>query len=133
MLIPDQVPDAVRRDIEEGLGPFFEPYSDDQGDGFYLVRDLAQEGPITNGSITAVAWEYRCSHVGWFQYAPPSGTVLTIRGATVVDHRNDEPIFHRNVDWLQVMYDLGYDLFSRKLVPSADRDAINYGPPKADE
>jgi hypothetical protein len=128
MLSPEEVPTAVQEDVERGLGEFFEPHSDDFGDGWTEIRDFKDQGAITNGSFTTVAWEYRCLHTGWFQFAPPSNTVLTIRGATIVDHREEEAVFHRNVDWLAVMYDIGYDLYLRKLVEEPDRDAINWGP-----
>lgn len=128
MLTPEEVAEAVRADVEEGLGRSFEPHEDEVGAGWSVADVFADIEPMTNGSFTTVPWQYRCRHTGWFQGAAPTGNALTIRGTTVVDHRSDEALFHRHVDWLAVMYALGYDLYLRELVPAVDRDAANFGP-----
>jgi hypothetical protein len=93
---------ATALDVESGLGPFFEAT-----DGFSVPTQFGMEPPITNGQMTAVVWQYAGRHSAEFQGVPATDRVVTIRGTTVVDHSGPEPLFHRYVDWLDVMAQLG--------------------------
>jgi hypothetical protein len=92
---------ATRADVEAGLGRFF-PAS--QG---FLVPEVFQGAPVTNGRQTAVVWEYRGRHDAEFQGIPATGRQVVIRGTTIVDHEGPDPQFHRYVDWLDLMAQLG--------------------------
>jgi hypothetical protein len=121
----DEVIELVRDDVERGLGSIFTAVTDEEGDGFFLPGRFVDTDNITSGDLSTLVWAFRCQHVDWFQGIPPSGTVLTVRGATVVDTANDEPEFHRYIDWLSVLSQLGYGIYPRKLVEEIDRDAMN--------
>ena len=105
--------ELVVRDVLLGLGDSFR----------------SEEGPkvtdatLTNGESTAVVWEYECEHTGLFQGLNPTGKRLTIRGITIVaDHRDDEKeaSFSRNIDWAQVMTDLGMYASYRPTIATAE-------------
>jgi hypothetical protein len=126
----DNAADLVRDDVIRGLSPAFEPFSDEEGDGFEVAKDFRDIAVVSNDQIASVVWTYRCRHVGWFTQAPPSGAALTIRGTTTVDTRPDDPLYHRYIDWLAVYTALGYTLYQRQMVDVPDRDIINAGRPE---
>jgi len=127
-LTPSDVPQFVEDDVKSGLGRWFESFTDEHGDGWTPSEPFKSEQPMTNGALTTVPWSYRCRHIDWFQNAPPTGKPLTIVGVSIVDHSTDDPSVSRHVDWLSVMYQLGYTLYLRQLVETPDRDALNFGP-----
>ena len=98
----DSAAALVRDDIEAGLGGAFSG-----GDGFSIPGAFADLPPITGGARTAVVWEYHATHTDFFQGVGPTGRPVTIRGVTVVDRSGPQPLFHRYVDWLEVMGQLG--------------------------
>jgi hypothetical protein len=126
----DNAVELVADDILRGLSTVFEPFSDDEGDGFEVAKDFRDMVVVSNDQIASVVWTYRCRHVDWFTHVPPTGNVLTIRGTTTVDTRPDEPLYHRYIDWLAVYTALGYTLYQRQMVDVPDRDIINAGRPE---
>jgi hypothetical protein len=118
--------DLARDDIMQGLSPAFEPISDDDGDGFEMGAHFRDIDTIVTDDLAAVPWQYRCQHVDWFQSAPPSQAVLTIRGTTIVDGRGRDVLYHRYVDWLAVYTAIGYTLYQRQMVDAVDWESLNF-------
>lgn len=115
----------VADDLRDGLGPAFVPAVDGD-DAITHPRPFDDREPITNGTFTTVVWEYRARHADWFQGVPPTNRELTIRGTTIVDHRNDaKPLLHRYIDWLNVLYGIGMTMYHRVIVPEPNYDAMN--------
>lgn len=107
----------VRRDVESGVGSWFSPLAGFAG------REEFGSAPMTNESFTSVVWEYAGRHTAVFQGIQPTGREVMIRGVTVVDHTGPAPRFHRYVDWLDLMGQLGVSAAMRPAVDALDRAA----------
>ena len=95
--------ELVNDDVTAGLAEYFTPTQ-----GFLPAAGFAEGEPISNGRHTAIVWEYHGRHTAAFQGVQPTGREVVIRGTTVVDvSRRSRPVFHRYVDWLDVMGQLG--------------------------
>jgi hypothetical protein len=93
----------AQRDIEEGFSTSLTPTAQ----GWRPIDAFMGEGPMTNGRFTAVPWTYACAHTGTFLGLEPTGREFEIHGVTIVVSDGDEPIFHRYIDWANVMANLG--------------------------
>jgi hypothetical protein len=120
MIDPAEAAELVQRDTELGLAEAFQPT-----EGFVVVSLAAREGfgdadvssdPVTNGQVTAVAWRWFGEHNGRTANLPyaPTGRSVTVDGLTVVTEDDDgEPRFHRYVDWLSTLAQIGVTLTDR--------------------
>src|SRR5581483_5002230 len=99
----------------EALHEFFSPV----GFGF-----RPQQGPgalplIMDADHTVVAWEFKGVHDHDFQGIVATGRPVLIKGVTIVDHAAaNGPLFHRYVDWLDVMAQIGVSSTHRPAVDS---------------
>jgi hypothetical protein len=120
MIDPAEVEGMVRDDTRLGLGDAFEPT-----EGFAVVRLAALDGhgdadvsddPITNEQATAVAWTWTGRHSAATERLPYQATDrdVVISGLTVVtEDENGEPRFHRFVDWVTALAQIGVTLTDR--------------------
>ncbi|MEO7428419.1 MAG: hypothetical protein ABIY48_03455 [Acidimicrobiales bacterium] len=120
MIDPTEAEALVARDTELGLADAFAPT-----EGFRVVRpaerdELAMadgsEEPITNGQATAVAWTWSGVHKERSERIPytPTGRDVEVHGLTVVTEASDgSPRFHRYVDWLSALAQIGVTLSDR--------------------
>lgn len=96
----------VREDIAAGIGTIFGPYEDSK----VRVPDEL-DGPINHqeGDVITVPWIYEAEHNGDFQGLLPTFRLIEVHGVTVVNYSKDaeKPTFHRYVDWLGVVNQLG--------------------------
>ncbi|MHB8464270.1 MAG: hypothetical protein ACYDH6_21165 [Acidimicrobiales bacterium] len=91
------------QDVHEGLADFFTPTQ-----GFHVAAGFVEGPPMTNGKHTSVVWEFHGKHDAVFQGVRPTGRHVVIRGVTVVDKsKRGRVLFHRYVDWLDLMSQLG--------------------------
>ena len=109
----EETRDMVFGDIQRGIGDIFEPLD---GDAISVQEDLAVHLERSDAPAAAVAvpWVYRCRHVGIFQRLFPTNRELEMHGVTFVDFEPKEPkdeqgspVFHRYIDWLGVLNQLG--------------------------
>jgi hypothetical protein len=100
----DDARERVERDVVKGLGDTFAPI----GDPAISVQHDYRER-MGDSEVVPVGWIYRCRHSGDFQGLFPTNRELEIHGMTVVDYTRDRerPMFHRYVDWLGVITQLG--------------------------
>jgi hypothetical protein len=117
--------ELASEDIQRGFAEAFEPLSDGDDGPFLPPKSLRDIDAITNGAHTAVAWEYRCRHVDWFNGAPPTGNEVTLRGTTIVDTSGDEATYRRYIDWLDLYVQLGFTMYHRQMVDVVNFDALN--------
>jgi hypothetical protein len=103
--------DLIRDDVEQSLGRYFAPR-----EGFNVPEPFNHAEPIANQSHTAVIWEYSGTHTGDFHGIKATQRDVIVRGATVVDHSKEPPLFHRYVDWAEVMGQLGLSITGRPAV-----------------
>jgi hypothetical protein len=101
-------PTLVERDIVAGLADVFSPL-----EGFRAPHQFANVAPISNGTQTAVVWEYSVTHTGDFQGIRPTGREIVVRGVTIVDTSGDEPVYHRYIDWADVFAQLSLSTTGR--------------------
>jgi hypothetical protein len=100
----------VQADVEEAMRPFFPPTDR----GFTVPKPFDEAAAITSGRFSAVVWEYYGAHQAEFQGVLPTGLPVVVRGATIVDHETE--VFHRYVDWTDVMGQLGLTATMRPVV-----------------
>jgi hypothetical protein len=114
-----QAVDLVSDDIEKGLGPAF------QATRGFAVPETAKSLPvITDGHYTVVSWEYRAKHTGEFQGIVATYNNVVIRGITIVDHEaTGGPLYHRHVDWLDLMAQIGLTTTQRPAVAKLPKPA----------
>src|SRR5665213_1161116 len=106
------VQDLVAMDVEQGIGRYFAAT-----DGFIPLPGFTESGPISNDRYTAQMWEYRGVHSAAFQGISATGNPVVVRGVTVVDGRDsNDPKFHRYIDWLEVMGQIGLTSTARPAV-----------------
>jgi hypothetical protein len=120
MIDPAEVEGMVRDDTRLGLGDAFEPT-----EGFAVVRLAERDGlgdadvlddPITNQQATAVAWTWTGIHTSASERLPyqPTDRPVVVNGLTVVTEDDDgEPRFHRFVDWVSALAQIGVTLTDR--------------------
>jgi hypothetical protein len=93
----------VTGDLQAALNETFE-----QTDGFSPAPDLPT--PIEADGYTVVAWEYRgrerLNHLARKEFLAGRRDVV-VRGVTVVNTSEKEPLFHRYIDWAGVYDQLG--------------------------
>ena len=115
----------VEEDVRIGIGDTFrERPSDEPGQRAFRrpAFDRAEDAPIL-----PVPWIFDCRHAGSPKGTPqsppdafhelfPTGRDLTINGVTVVEMRDGEAVFHRYVDWIGVLTQLGLTVSQRVLM-----------------
>jgi hypothetical protein len=108
--------ELVRDDVLAALAEIFEPRGDET-EMFGVREELEVEGEeqevISNGTLVAVPWVYRCRHTGDFQGLFPTGRDLRIDGVTLVDRSHGEALFYRYIDWAGVISQLGLMVSAR--------------------
>jgi hypothetical protein len=110
---PTEAFDLVHDDVHAGLAESFTPRP-----GFIATEGFGDGEPITNGRHTAVVWEYHGRHDAPFQGVEPTGADIVIRGVTVIEQSGRRQVFHRYVDWLDVMAQLG---LTSSMVPALEQ------------
>jgi hypothetical protein len=113
------VHDASRlteQDVTQGLQQYFEPVG-----GFQLEAFWRPEPGVEQLHKTWVAWTYHARHSGVFAGIPPTEREVTVRGATLVDGSEKEPLFYRYIDWLDVCQQIGLSISGRPAVEPGER------------
>ena len=110
----DTPPALVERDVTEGLSELFAPR-----EGFRVAERFAHVEPMSNGTHTSVVWEYSAVHTGDFQGIRPTGQEIVVSGVTIVDTSGGEPAFHRYIDWVGVLAQLGVSTTGRPALENA--------------
>jgi hypothetical protein len=107
---------AVRSDVEEGLGRYFDVVRVD-----FLPPTTTR--PLRNrGGSYAVMWECECRDNTAFPDLLPSGRSFTIEGVSIVRRVRRQWEYRRLVDWAGVTGDLGESRHRRSLdADAADR------------
>ncbi len=100
--------ERVQRDIGKILGQSFDVRDVDRG--FIEAEGFAGAGPLSNGSWTAVTWEFECFHVGPrpFLGIEPTNRQVTIEGVTLVNEK--ENLFQRYIHLPGLLGQLGVTL-----------------------
>ena len=107
----------VKEDVVEGLKPGFSALDGDADKAFVVAEHFrGEEEFIGNDRIAVVPWMYVCVHTGDFLCLFPTGRTLAIKGVTLVDHRGEDPLLHRHVDWGGVIVQLGLEVSGRIMV-----------------
>jgi hypothetical protein len=70
------------------------------------LERLAEE-PLTNGTVTAVPWEYTGFTEERLRGQEQQPREVTVRGVTIVEGDGEEAVFRRYVDWAEVWAQLG--------------------------
>lgn len=105
--------ELVATDVRLGLGDAF----DLSTEGLQPLDSFAaSDEPIASSAHDVLAWQWEGRHIGTLAGVPPTGRSVVVQGVTIVDHRGDEPWFHRFVDWLGVFDQLGAVLVTRPAV-----------------
>jgi len=105
----DEALQRVRRDIAKGIGDVFGPFEES---AVTVPENLEKLIADTQGSVVAVPWIYRCQHIGNFKGLLPTDRAIEMHGVTFVNFTQGEetPVFHRYVDWLGVVNQLGLEV-----------------------
>jgi len=105
----EQALESVRKDIGKGIAEVFEPNG---ASPVSVPEELARVLEGTEAAVVAVPWVYRCVHTGDFQNLVPTYREIEMHGVTFVNYSQDEnnPVFHRYVDWLGVVNQLGLEV-----------------------
>ncbi len=110
----------VKQDVVDDLDPGFSPLDGDADKAFVVAKPFqGEEEFIGNDRIAVVPWTYVCVHTGDFRDSLclfPTGRTLEIKGVTLVDHRGEDPLLHRHVDWGGVIVQLGLEVSGRIMV-----------------
>ena len=115
----DPIQDAAglaMQDLNEGLGRYFEPV-----EGFRLEPFWRPEPGAEQTGKTWVAWTYRAKHTGTFADIQATGRSVTIRGATLVDRSDGNPLFYRYIDWLDLCQQIGLSITGRSVTDPGQR------------
>jgi hypothetical protein len=114
-----QAVELVAEDVAGGLEKYFTPTK-----GFSVPATAKALPPISDGHYTVVSWEYRAKHTSEFQGIKATQNNVVIRGLTVVDHEaSGGPLYHRHVDWLDLMSQLGVSSTQRPAVAKLPKPA----------
>jgi len=116
----DQAKRNVQRDIEKGIGHIFGPFEES---AVSIPEELEKHLlELNEATVVAVPWIYKCQHIGIFQDLLPTHRAIEMHGVTFVNYSQDgdNPVFHRYVDWLGVMNQLGLEVNWR--VPIEEED-----------
>ena len=100
---------SVRQDIGKGIGEVFGPFEED---AVTVPENLEKLIADSQGGVVAVPWIYKCQHIGNFKGLLPTDRKIEMHGVTFVNYTQDEanPMFHRYVDWLGVVNQLGLEV-----------------------
>jgi hypothetical protein len=110
----------VTDDVTEGLKVVFPAEG-----GFDVGPPFRREDEsVANGRVGVVGWTWRGVDTIGFQGYKPTGAVVEVRGVTVVefDAEDGATLFHRYVDWLDVIGQLGLSVSGRPTRPGPDAD-----------
>ena len=115
----DEIVRLVADDVAAGLGGVFQPT---EGGGLMPLDSLESLGaPIASDTHAALPWQWQGTHVGEIAGIPPTGREdVVVRGVTIVDRTGDDILFHRFIDWLDVLQQLGAVLVGRPVVASTE-------------
>ena len=120
MIDPGLATELVQRDVELALAEVFDA---GDGGGFRLAEPGGNSEPITNKDVTAVAWTWTGTHTGRSALLPyqRTGRQVTVEGVTLVTEGEDgEPQFHRHVDWVGALGQIGITLTDRPVFDETD-------------
>jgi hypothetical protein len=107
----EQATALIRDDVEKSLKRYFSPT-----DGFTIPEPFIGAQPIANQTHTAVVWEYAGVHTHAFHGIEATQRSVVVRGATIVDQSGETALFHRYIDWSEVMGQLGLAITGRPAV-----------------
>ena len=118
-LEPDRLYELVAADVAAGVGAIFENV-----DGGLSALDTfgRVDEPIASSTHDVLPWMWEGRHVAPLAGIPPTGTLVQVRGVTIVERGDEEPRFHRFVDWLGVFQQLGASLVTRPPVEAFPGD-----------
>lgn len=120
MIDPALAADLVQRDVEMALAEVFDA---GDGGGFQLTHPVLKDRPITNELMTAVPWTWTGTHTGRSALLPyqRTGRTVTVEGITLITEGEDgEPQFHRHVDWVGALGQIGITLTDRPVFDEPD-------------
>lgn len=104
----EDIYELARADVVDGLGGSFA-----DGD-FRRLKDF--EGlDLPSGNVAFVPWEYHTRHTGTFFGLDATQRDVVLVGVTAIDTTGVEPLFHRFVDWANVLAQLGVTWSARPL------------------
>jgi hypothetical protein len=113
--VPPNAFDAVEADIKGGLESSFSA----REEGFQIVGvrpDDDGTGGLTDGQVTAVEWQFDCTHSADFQGLAATELPITIYGVTIAEQVDGQWQLRRYIDWLSVTGQLGLSLSWRPVV-----------------
>jgi hypothetical protein len=99
------------QDVTEGLAPYFTAVEGFRAEPFWRPEPGAEQR-----EKTWVAWTYEAKHTGLLAGIPPTEREVTVRGVTLVDRSEREPMFYRYIDWLDLCQQIGLSITSRPAV-----------------
>jgi hypothetical protein len=115
----DLAVDLVRKDVAAGVGQWLPAV-----DGADLEIGVTGQGARPDGApFVTVQWIHRGRNEGAddpFVGLAPTGAEVEVHGVTLVEDRgDDEPLFHRYVDWVGTFDQLGLAVSAR--LPVSER------------
>jgi hypothetical protein len=113
----DAARDRVRKDIEEGFKEVLSSRHDAQFSFGLHGSDLDDDSAIaTSDDLVVLAWRYPCTHTGPFMNIDATGVDLELRGTTFVDLRSSEWTYHRYIDFVGALHQIGVSYAVRPVV-----------------
>ena len=112
MTIGDDVAGLARQNVQLDIESIFSDSLRLQPDatfGFGL-HDSTLADTIafaTSDELVAVPWRFPCTHVGSFLDIPATLVDLELRGTTFVDIRGAEWVYHRYIDYIGALHQIG--------------------------
>ena len=101
--------ELVELDIANGFESIFPAIG-----GFSIAEPFAGTDEVSNDRLGVVAWEWDGQDTLGFNGLFPTDKPVTVRGVTVVEQRGAEgPLFHRYIDWIGVVGQLGLAFVGR--------------------
>ena len=92
---------AAREGVED-LGTSLPPKG-----GRAAVKILDDFGTLRSETHGAVVWRYTGRHTQRFLGHEPTGRTIVVDGVTIVGGSEDDPAFHRIIDWHSVFEQMG--------------------------
>jgi hypothetical protein len=126
MPVDDGTVELARTLVEEDVVRCFGEVLEAAGEFRIGLEGLvSSDGVTTSDSAVSIPWSYPCRHTGRFLDVDPTLIELELRGMTFVqvDGESDGWKYHRFVDFIGALHQIGVTTTSRPMLTTDDYEA----------